>query len=100
MCRGQGRHTDERYDDERLPEAVFRGRDAVMHEGLRREGEREGQVPPLITFIVVLNRTPACADALYLDGVVSGLWADGFPCDHQVQKYAGFLAVMTPIAAP
>ena len=41
-----------------------------------------------------------CTDALYLDGVISGLWADGFPHDQQVQKYAGFLVVTAPIPTP
>jgi len=37
-----------------------------------------------------------CTDALYLDGVISGLWAPGFPDDQQQQKYAGFLVVTAP----
>ncbi len=37
-----------------------------------------------------------CTDALYLDGVISGLWAEGFVRHQQRQKYAGFLVVTAP----
>ncbi len=38
-----------------------------------------------------------CSDALYLDGMISGLWAEGFPNDQLRQKYAGFLVVTAPL---
>jgi len=41
-----------------------------------------------------------CTDALYLDGVISGLWAEGFRHDQQTQEYAGFLVVTAPSRSP
>jgi len=47
-------------------------------------------------FATLFRDVLGCTDALYLDGVISGLWAEGFPEDQQRQKYAGFLVVSTP----